>query len=126
MTQAVPISSEIATQAVLRKGSNQSGMRAYNERLVLTLIRQAGAMAKAEIARRTGLSAQTVSVIMRALEADGLLERGEPVFDGFHRARSDQDGAGRERTFGQQPPHDEAPFRYEQAACPRQVRIAFR
>ncbi|MFK7836790.1 MAG: ROK family protein [Sulfitobacter sp.] len=54
-------------------------MRAYNERLVLSLIRQTGAMAKAEIARRTGLSAQTVSVIMRALEADGLLTRGEPV-----------------------------------------------
>lgn len=62
-----------------RRGSNQSGMRAYNERLVLSLIRQSGAMAKAEIARRTGLSAQTVSVIMRALEADGLLVRGDPV-----------------------------------------------
>lgn len=62
-----------------RRGSNQSGMRAYNQRLVLSLIRQAGSMAKAEIARQTGLSAQTVSVIMRALEADGLLVRGEPV-----------------------------------------------
>lgn len=62
-----------------RWGSNQSGMRAHNERLVLTLIRETGALAKAEIARRTGLSAQTVSVIMRALEADGLLKRGEPV-----------------------------------------------
>lgn len=62
-----------------RRGSNQSGMRAYNERLVLSLLRQSGAMAKAEIARETGLSAQTVSVIMRALEADGLLVRGKPV-----------------------------------------------
>lgn len=61
------------------RGSNQSGMRAYNERLVLSLIRRSGAMAKAEIARRSGLSAQTVSVIMRALEADGMLEKGEPV-----------------------------------------------
>jgi predicted NBD/HSP70 family sugar kinase len=61
------------------RGSNQSGMRAHNERLVLTLIRQMGPMAKAEIARLTGLSAQTVSVIMRALEADGLLKKGEPV-----------------------------------------------
>ena len=64
---------------VASRGSNQSGMRAYNERLVLSLVRQSGALAKAEIARKTGLSAQTVSVIMRALEADGLLERGEPV-----------------------------------------------
>lgn len=61
------------------RGSNQSGMRAHNERLVLTLIRQMGPMAKTSIAKLTGLSAQTVSVIMRALEADGLLQKGEPV-----------------------------------------------
>lgn len=61
------------------RGSNQSGMRAYNERLVLSLVRQRGAMAKSDIARATGLSAQTVSVIMRALEQDGLLRRGDPV-----------------------------------------------
>lgn len=60
------------------RGTNQSGMRAQNERLVLTLVRQHGAMAKSDIARITGLSAQTVSVIMRALEHDGLLARGEP------------------------------------------------
>lgn len=60
------------------RGTNQSGMRAQNERLVLTLLRRNGSLAKAEIARLTGLSAQTVSVIMRALEADGLIERGEP------------------------------------------------
>jgi predicted NBD/HSP70 family sugar kinase len=54
-------------------------MRAWNERLVLGLVRQHGAMAKSDIARSTGLSAQTVSVIMRALEQDGLLVRGEPI-----------------------------------------------
>lgn len=61
------------------RGSNQSGMRAWNERLVLSLVRQHGALAKSDIARMTGLSAQTVSVIMRALEQDGLLVRGEPI-----------------------------------------------
>jgi len=61
------------------RGSNQSGMRAHNERLVLSLLRQHGALAKTDIARITGLSAQTVSVIVRALEQDGLLARGEPV-----------------------------------------------
>ena len=60
------------------RGTNQSGMRAQNERLVLTLVRQHGALAKSDIARITGLSAQTVSVIMRALETDGLLTRGAP------------------------------------------------
>lgn len=61
------------------RGSNQSGMRDRNERVVLSLVRQNGALAKADIARVTGLSAQTVGVIMRRLEDDGLLARGEPV-----------------------------------------------
>ncbi|MEL7343580.1 MAG: ROK family transcriptional regulator [Pseudomonadota bacterium] len=60
-------------------GSNASGMRAHNERLVLSVVRRHGALSKADIARMTGLSAQTVSVIMRALEDDGLLERGEKI-----------------------------------------------
>ena len=60
-------------------GTNQSGMRARNERLVLTLVRRHGALAKSELARMTGLSAQTISVIMRGLEEDGLLLRGDPV-----------------------------------------------
>ena len=61
------------------RGSNQTGVRAYNERLVLSIIRQGGPLPKAAIARLTGLSAQTVSVIMRALEGDGLLTKGDPV-----------------------------------------------
>lgn len=54
-------------------------MRAYNERLVLSLVRRHDGLAKADIARNTGLSAQTVSVIMRGLEQEGLLVRGKPV-----------------------------------------------
>ena len=54
-------------------------MRAYNERLVLSLVRRHDGLAKADIARSTGLSAQTVSVIMRGLEQDGLLVRGTPI-----------------------------------------------
>lgn len=79
MDQISALDKEKPARDAARRGSNQSGMRAHNERLVLSLIRQSGAIAKAEIARRTGLSAQTVSVIIRALEADGLLTRGEPV-----------------------------------------------
>ena len=66
------------TSAPLQRGTNQAGMRAQNERLVLSLVRRHGALAKSEIARMTGLSAQTVSVIMRHLESDRLLKRGEP------------------------------------------------
>ena len=57
----------------------QSALRARNERLVLTLLRALGPLPKAEIARRSGLSAQTVSVIMRSLEGDGFLVRQDPV-----------------------------------------------
>ncbi len=61
------------------RGSNQSGLRAHNERVVLSLLRRHGPLPKAEIARVSGLSAQTVSVIMRRLEAEGLLIKGDPV-----------------------------------------------
>jgi predicted NBD/HSP70 family sugar kinase len=61
------------------RGTNQAGMRAHNERLVLSLLRQHGTLTKTDVARITGLSAQTVSVIARALESDGLIRRGDPV-----------------------------------------------
>lgn len=60
-------------------GLNQSGLRDQNARLVLSYIRRHGAIASADVARRSGLSAQTVSIIVRNLEADGLLKRGETV-----------------------------------------------
>lgn len=61
----------------LSGGANQVRVRAYNERLVLSLVRRHSGLSKADIARISGLSAQTVSVIMRSLESDGLLMRGE-------------------------------------------------
>jgi predicted NBD/HSP70 family sugar kinase len=61
----------------LSRGTNQSGVRLYNERLVLSLIRRHGNLPKADIARMTGLSPQTISIIMNQLEADGLLTRGD-------------------------------------------------
>ncbi|WP_315919394.1 ROK family transcriptional regulator [Mesorhizobium sp. SP-1A] len=75
------ISKQVSTDAAAgraRRGTNQSGMRDHNERLVLSLVRQHGSLAKSDIARITGLSAQTVSVIMRELEEDGLLLRQAP------------------------------------------------
>ncbi len=65
--------------APISRGSNQTGVRAYNERLALALVRRHGALARADIARMTGLSAQTVSVIVRELEREGLIEQGERV-----------------------------------------------
>lgn len=61
------------------RGTNQSSLRQYNERLALSLIRRTGPLPKAEIARATGLTAQTISVIMNRLEADGLISRCAPL-----------------------------------------------
>ena len=63
-------------------GANQTGLRDQNARLILSYIRRHGAMASAEIARRSGLSAQTVSNIIRSLEADDLVLRGNSVKGG--------------------------------------------
>ena len=60
------------------RGTNQSGVRLYNERLVLSLIRRHGELPKADIARLTGLSPQTISIIINQLTDDGLLQRGTP------------------------------------------------
>ena len=60
-------------------GATQSGLRDHNVRLILSTIRADGPMPGSDLARRTALSAQTVSVILRDLERDGLLKRGDPV-----------------------------------------------
>lgn len=59
------------------RGTNQTGVRLYNERLILSLIRRHQALGKVEIARLTGLSVQTTTVIMNRLQADGLLVAGK-------------------------------------------------
>ena len=61
------------------RGSNHVGMRQFNERVVLQAIRLNGSVAKAEIARLTHLTAQTVQIIIARLEADGLVRKLEPV-----------------------------------------------
>jgi len=53
-------------------------VRLYNERLVLSLIRRHGQLPKVDIARMTGLSPQTISIIMNQLGDDGLLLKGKP------------------------------------------------
>ena len=60
------------------RGTNQIGVRLYNERLVLSLVRLHRELPKAEIARLTGLSPQTISIIINQLTADGFLLKGEP------------------------------------------------
>ena len=62
----------------LSAGANQQGVRAHNERLILSMIQRHGELPGSELARRAGLSAQTVSVILRALEAEGFIEKSTP------------------------------------------------
>jgi predicted NBD/HSP70 family sugar kinase len=54
-------------------------MRQFNERVVLHAIRLNGSLPKAEIARLTGLTAQTIGLITTRLEDDGLLIRHQPL-----------------------------------------------
>jgi len=50
------------------RGTNQTGVRLYNERLILSLIRRNISLSKIDITHFTGLSAQTVSGIVNNLE----------------------------------------------------------
>ena len=57
-------------------GLNSVSVRSYNERLVLSLLLQRKSTTRLEIGERTGLSAQTVSVLVRSLEHEGLVALG--------------------------------------------------
>ena len=63
----------------LARGTSQNGVRLYHQRLALSLIRKHGSLPKAEIAKLTGLSAQTVSVIVRQLELEQLVIKEKPL-----------------------------------------------
>ncbi|MDP2407012.1 MAG: ROK family protein [Hydrogenophaga sp.] len=54
-------------------------MRQFNERVVLQTLRAHGSLAKADLARLTGLTAQTIGLITARLDEDQLLNRGAPV-----------------------------------------------
>lgn len=61
------------------RGSNHVGMRQFNERVVLQAIRLHGSCPKAEIARLTHLTPQTVQIIIARLEADDLVRKLAPL-----------------------------------------------
>jgi predicted NBD/HSP70 family sugar kinase len=54
-------------------------MRQFNERVVLQAIRLNGSCPKAELARLTGLTAQTIGLITTRLEDDGLIQKQDRV-----------------------------------------------
>jgi predicted NBD/HSP70 family sugar kinase len=67
-----------AAAPTIASGADQAGVRLYNERLILSLVRRYRQLSKVEVARLTGLSVQTASAIMNRLQSDGLLRREAP------------------------------------------------
>ncbi|MBL9034821.1 MAG: ROK family transcriptional regulator [Rhodospirillaceae bacterium] len=67
------------------KGTNQEYGRPYNRRIVLETIRLHGPVARGDIAKRVGLTVQTVSTIIRELELQGFIlgAREEPKGRGY-------------------------------------------
>ncbi|MEM1049084.1 MAG: ROK family transcriptional regulator [Pseudomonadota bacterium] len=61
------------------RGGDSNGIRAYNEKLVVSAILQEGSLSKAELARTTGLSANAAMVIANRLIEQGLLVKCDPV-----------------------------------------------
>ena len=75
----LPKATPTLTPLLRQRGSNHVGMRQFNERVVLQAIRQNGSLPKAELARLTGLTSQTIGLIAARLEEDELLIRHDAV-----------------------------------------------
>ena len=72
------LSSRLGGAGMALKGTNQEFGRPYNRRLVLETIRLHAPVARSAIAKRVGLTVQTVSTIIRELELQGFV-RGARV-----------------------------------------------
>lgn len=60
-------------------GTTQAESRVYNERLIVTLVRRHGQLAKTDLTRLTGLAAQTITTLVNRAAESGLLLRREPL-----------------------------------------------
>ena len=60
-------------------GTNLEFARSHNRRAVLEVVRRAGVISRADIARQTALTLQTISNIVDELERTGLLSAGKPL-----------------------------------------------
>jgi predicted NBD/HSP70 family sugar kinase len=73
----------------LRRGTNLSRVAGFNEAVVIDAVRRAGdGLSRVEISEQTGLSAQTVSNIVRRMLESGLLLEGERVTHGLGKPRT--------------------------------------
>lgn len=65
-----------------KSGTNQEGTSAHNRRVMIDALRLNGQLSRADLARATALTKQTVSNIIEELERDGLVESLEAVRKG--------------------------------------------
>ena len=63
----------------LSSGLSQRGVRDHNARLLLSLIQRNGGLPASDLAKQAGLSPPTVSTILRRLEEEGFVFKGDPV-----------------------------------------------
>ena len=62
-----------------QRGSQHAEMRRRNERSVLSIVRRFEGLSGADIARQSGLTPQTVSVVLQTLERRGIVGRGQSI-----------------------------------------------
>jgi predicted NBD/HSP70 family sugar kinase len=65
-----------------KSGTNHEGTSAHNRRVMIDALRLNGALSRADLARATMLTKQTVSNIIEELESDGLVTSGETIRKG--------------------------------------------
>ncbi len=74
-----PSPAQTGAKYSVARGSNQGRLRAHNERVVLQTLRVKGPMARAELARQSGLTPQTIGLIVKRLEDEELICQHAPV-----------------------------------------------
>jgi predicted NBD/HSP70 family sugar kinase len=65
-----------------KSGTNQEGASAHNRRVIIDALRVNGALSRADLARATALTKQTISNLIEALEVDGLVASEDVVRKG--------------------------------------------
>lgn len=65
-----------------KSGTNQEGAGAHNKRVIIDALRLNGQLSRADLARATRLTKQTISNLIEALELDGLVMSEEVVRKG--------------------------------------------
>src|SRR6185437_864902 len=77
MIRSARSTAQVRAQATALQGTDLRQMRESNRMLILNCVRRHGAIARAEVARHTGLSRTTVGNIIDDLLKDGFVREGD-------------------------------------------------